>query len=413
MHHFEDNIPEQLPSGPHGSHDDSSLFDYLLIMVKHKKMILRTTFVAALLAIIVALLLPKIYTATTLILPGEDDNGIMGAMMGQMGGLSGITADAFGGKSKADLYTTMLKSETIKDVIIDRFKLMDVYEASNRTDAYVALNRVTKINVGKKDGVISISVSDKDPKRAAAIANAYVDELEKFATGLNMSGAGKNRAFLAKRIAETRADLSKAEDALKDFQGKNKAISVTDQAKVTIEGVAKLRAQLAAQEVQLATLQRQFTDSSQEVKTVKVSIANLRSQINGLEGKASASSSLPSVGSIPGLAQEYIRIMREFKIQEAVLEMLTKQYEFASLSETKDVSSVQVIQVAKVPERRSKPSRRNIVIVITFLGFFCSSCVAYGLERFRLMPDNDKQRWQNLIADLPFGPQILSKIFSA
>jgi len=378
------------------------LLDYLFIIVKYKKIIAAITLVAAVGAVIYSLSLPNIYTAKTLILPGEDDKGIMGAMMAQMGGLGGLAGDALGGKSKSDLYVTMLKSDTVRDAIIDRFKLMQLYEAKYRAYAHQALGGRTKIITGKKDGVITIAVDDKDPKLAADLANAYVAELGKLAVGLNALGAGNNRAFLEKRIASTRVDLAKAEDALKEFQSRNKAIAVTEQASATIGGIAQLRAQLAIQEVQLATLQRQFTDSSQEVKSAKTGVGNLRAQIAAMEGQGEGSSSIPSVGSVPGLGQQYMRLMREFKIQEAVLEMLVKQFEVASLSETKDVSPLQVIQIAKVPELKSKPSRAKICVVITFLAFFATVVVVCLKESVAHMKEDELARWKALGAGLLF-----------
>lgn len=381
---------------------DQSLLDYFLIIAKYKKMILRSTVIAGVIGVLYSLTLTAIYTAKTMILPGEEDKGIMGAMMAQMGGLGGLAGEALGGKTKAELYVTMLRSETIKDKIIDRFKLIEAYKAKYRTTVYKSLDEKTKINVNKKDGVITIAVDDKDPKLAADMANAYVSELGKLALGLTTTGAGNNRVFLEKRLAETRADLTRAEDALKAFQAKNKAISVTDQAKATIEGVAQLRAQLALQEVQLATLRDQLTDSSQEVKAAKATSANLRAQIARLESAGGGSSSIPNVGDVPRLGQEYMRLMRDFKIQEAILEMLTKQYEMASLSEAKDVSPVQILQVAKVPELKSRPSRAKIVVQSTFVVFFFSVLYAFAREGFARMSDNELSRWKLLGKELLF-----------
>lgn len=351
-----------------------SLLDYLLVIAKHKKMIFLTTFGATVIAAIITLLMPSIYTARAMIIPSDDDKGAMSSLMAQLGGLAGLAGGAVGAKSTGDLYVTMLKSETLRDPIIDRFKLIELYEAKYRADVYRVLDKNAVISLGKKDGVITIAVNDKDPKRAADLANAYVEELGTLASGLSMTGAGKNRLFLEKRIAEARADMATAEDALKAFQSKNKAISVTEQAKASIEGVAQLRAQLAIKEVELGTLQRQFTDTSQEVKTTKSTVASLRSQIARLEGKGGGgSSSIPNVGNVPQLGQEYLRLMRDFKIQEAVLEMLTKQFEVSKLSEMKDMAPFQVLQKAKVPERRTKPVRRKIV-TIAFLLALVGSC---------------------------------------
>ena len=376
-----------------------SLLDYLLVIAKHKKMILITTFGTAVITALITLMMPNIYTARAMIIPSDDDKGGIGAaLMAQLGGLAGLSGGAIGAKTTGDLYVTMLKSETVKDPIIDRFKLLELYDAKFRADVYRALDKNAVITLGKKDGVITIAVDDKDPKRAADLANAYVEELGKLAAELNMAGAGKNRLFLEKRIAEAKADLSRAEDALKEFQSKNKSISVTDQAKATIEGVAQLRAQLAVKEVELATLQRQFTDSSQEVKTTRATVASLRAQIAGLEGKGSGgSSSIPNIGNMPQIGQDYLRLMRDFKIQEAVLEMLSKQFEAVKIGETKDISPFQVLQKAKVPERKSRPARTKSVILVSLLSFFSTTLIAFIIENIERMPSDSKKRWMALI----------------
>lgn len=410
MTHTEENNLDPRTSNPEPMHDDEiNLLDLILILARRWKMIVGVPFVVAVITAIITLCMPNIYTAKTMILPDDGDSGgMMGAMMAQMGGLANLAGGLVGGSAtKADLYVTMLKSETIKDPIIDRFRLMEVYEAEFRANVYKTMDETAVINTGKKDGVITIAVDDKDPKRAAEMANAYVDELSKLVAGLNMTGAGNNRVFLEKRIGETRADLINAEDALKNFQAKNKAISVTDQAKATIEGVAQLRAQLAMQEVQLAALQRQFTDSSQEVKTAKATIANFRVQIAGLEGEGGGrSSSIPSVGSVPQLGQEYMRLMREFKIQEAVLEMLTKQYEVSKLSEVKDLSPFKIIQKAKTPERKSKPKRSLIVIMAAFASGFLMVLLAFVREFGARMNEEDRKRWQELQRLLPLPRRL-------
>lgn len=362
-----------------------SLIDYLSVIFKRRKMIIRITLAVAVITAIYSLFLPNIYTAKTLILPSQEDKGLMSAMMAQMGGLVNLAGGAgvsLGGPTTADLYVSMLKSEAVKDPIIDRFKLMDVYDNKYRADTYQAMDKNAVISAGKKDGIITVAFSDKDPKRAAAIANAYVDELGRLAVRLNVAGAGKNRNFLEERLAGAKADLVKAEENLKSFQSKNKAVQVPAQAEAAIKGIAELKAQLASQEVQLATYRRQFTESSQEVKTLRTSVDNLRGQIARLEGTG-GSSSIPSMGSVPALGQEYVRLMREFKIQESLVEILTKQYEMAKLTEAKDVSPVQVIQKAKVPERKSGPKRSKIVLSAGILSFIGACALSFLLTSFR------------------------------
>lgn len=379
-----------------------NLLDGLLVLVKHWKMIGGVSFLVAVVTILYTLSLPNIYTAKTLIVPGGEDKGMMGAMMAQMGGLIGLSGGDLGGASTAELYITMLKSEVIRDKIIDRFKLLDVYDTKLRSDIYSELEGKAFFSVGKKDGVLIIAVDDKNPKQAAAIANGYAEELGKLAAGLSMTIAARNRTFLEGRLTAAKADLVQAENAIKAFQSKYKAINVTEQAKASIEGVAGLRAQLAAQEIQLATLQRQFTDNSQEVKTARATISNIKVQIARLEGSG-GSDAIPSVGSVPHLGQEYVRLMREFRVQESLVELLTKQYEINKLSEEKDVSPFQVIQKAKAPEIKSKPKRGLMVIMTTFASAFLMLLIAFIRESCTRMSDRNRKKLQMLLGLCPLS----------
>jgi Uncharacterized protein involved in exopolysaccharide biosynthesis len=386
--------------------DEINVLDLLLVLVKHWKMIFGVPFVVAVITAFLTWLMPNVYTAKAMILPGDDNSGgMVSAMMAQMGGLAALAGGGLGGTTKADLYITLLNSETIADPIIDRFKLMKLYEAKYRATAYADLDADSDITVGKKDGVITIAVNNKDPKLAAAIANAYVEELGKVAAKLSMTGAGMNRIFLEERLTKAKSDLAAAEDSLKSFQTKNKAVSVTDQAKATLEGVALLRAQLAAQEVQMETMRQQFTNESQEVKSVKATIASLRGQIARLEG-ANSVGSMPGVGAMPQLGQDYIRLMREFKIQETLVELLTKQYEIAKLNEVKDVVPFQVLQSAKVPELKSKPKRSQIVMLAAFASGFLMILVAFMFEFAAKLNDEDRSRWRELITLLPLSSPV-------
>lgn len=394
------SIPEHRSSND--DPDDISLIDLLSVLVKQWKMIILVPFVVAVITAIYSMTLHNIYTAKAMIVPGEDSSGgMMSAMMGQLGGLAGL-AGGLGGATKADLYVTMMNSEAIEDPIIDRLKLMEVYKAKFRTSAYNALDASSTINVGKKDGVITIAVDNEDPKMAAAIANAYVEELGKLTTKMNMAGAGNSRVFLEERLNKAKVELAAAEETLKSFQIRNKAVAVTDQAKATLEGVALLRAQLIAQEVQLATLRQQFTDNSHEVKSTKATIANLRGQVAKLEGGGSGGS-MPGVGVMPQLGQEYMRLMREFKIQETLVELLTKQYEMTKLNEAKDVVPFQVLQQAKVPELKSKPKRSIMVIIAAGISGLLMVLVAFAREFAARMNEDDRKRWQELLRMLPLS----------
>jgi len=399
-----DMVANQKPS----SGDEINPLELLLVLAKHWKMLIVVPFFVAVTTAICTLFMPNIYTAKTMILPGDDNSGgMMGAMMAQMGSLAGLAGGLGGGNSKADLYVTMLKSETLKDPIINRYKLMELYEAKFRANAYAKLSDNSAISVSKKDGVITISVDNKDPKLAAAIANTYVDELGIMAAKLSMTGAGKNRVFLEERLAKANVELAAAEDTLKSFQNRNKAVSVTDQARATLEGVAQLRAQLVAQEVQLATLKQQFAAESQEVKSTKATIANLRLHIARLEGSG-VEGSMPGVGSMPQLGQEYLRLMREFKIQETLVELLTKQYEMTKLNEAKDMAPFQVLQQARVPELKSSPKRGMLTLTSAVVSGIFMVVVTFLREFITRMNDEDRKRWQELQRLLPILRRIRS-----
>jgi len=342
---------------------------YFRVISRQKKTILLLTAIAAVVAVICSILLPNIYTARAKILPSQQQSSMMSSMMMQ-GALANLAGDLVTDKSPAKLYAELLKVESLRDPLIDRFKLTEVYDKKFRQDIYKLLNKKVSIQTGK-EGIITIAVDDKDPKRAAALANAFVEELQKMTVTLNTTGAGNNRVFLEERLSRAKVDLEKSADSLKKFQEKNKAISFPEQAVGAIKGIASLEAQVTEKEVELAILRRTLTDSSQQVKNMRTAIANLRSQIVRYEsGKGGGA--VPMLGSAPGLAKEYLQVMREFKTNEMIAELLAKQYEMARLSEANDVSPVQIIQKATIPEKKSKPARAKIVLTTAFVTLFFS-----------------------------------------
>ena len=369
-------------------------YDYVHAVVSRWRMIAAITASFACLSVVYALYQPNIYTATTMILPTQEEKG-MSSMLSQLGALAGMAGASLGGQNAGDLYVSLLKCDAIKAPIVERFKLRDVYREKYLADTCRRLDKATHITLGKKDSLITVAVDDTDPKRSATIANAYADELGKMTVRLNITSAGKNRAFLDERLAKAKADLAQAEDALKAFQSRNKTFNVPEQAKAAIEGIAKLKAELVSREVQLNTLRRTYTETSQEVKNVATAVAQLRGQIARLEGPGNGGA-IPTAGAAPVLGQEYLRLMREFKIQEAMVELLTKQREMASINESKDIAPFQVVQRAEVPERKSKPARAKLVVKATFAGMFLAVLLIVIQENLARVKEADKQRWKSL-----------------
>ena len=373
--------------------------DYLFIIAKHKILICSITSMVTLLTILFSLLLPETFVAKAKILPVQQDQGLLTALISnQGGGLASIAADLAGKGGKTDYYIELLKSESLKNAILQRFKLRLKLKIKYLEDAYDMLDHKTTISSSKKVGTISIEVEDTDPKMAADMANAYIDELGKLIFALNTKGVGQSRQFLEQRLLKANAELGQAEEALKEFQIKNKTLDVREQAKVTIESVAKLRAQLAINEVELATKQRSMTDSSQEVKNLKASISNLRAQVAKVEG-SSGGGALPSVGSVPGLGESYVRLMREFKTQEAIVELLTKQNEMAKISEVNNIAPFQVVQEAQVPGKKFRPQKRKMVMRAALSSFVAAVFLAFVLEYLSKMPEEEQAIWKRLCRD--------------
>lgn len=383
----------------------NGLVTYLQVIASNSRIIAVTTILSTVIAAAMTLLIPNRYTARSMILPAQEERGLTNALMAQFGGLISMAGGAPGTPTAGELYVTMLNSETVMNPIIDRFKLMTVYEAKYRSDAFKALDNATTVSLGRKDGVITIAVTDKDPKRASAIANSYIDELEKLTVALNMTGAGKNRTYLEPRLAEAKAGLTQAEEALKAFQAKNRTIQVPQQAEATIKGIAEMKAALVLKEVELSTARRSLTDSSREVKDLITAIANLKAQIEKYE-TGMGGGAIPSLGTVPQLGQDYVRLMREFKIQEAMVELLTKQYEMTKLNEAKDYSSFQVLQAARVPEKKSKPQRLKIVLLVTVSTFLSMLFIVFVQDYWKRMPEEDKSVWRGIADSLKFARKL-------
>ncbi|MBE0616719.1 MAG: lipopolysaccharide biosynthesis protein, partial [Proteobacteria bacterium] len=343
-------------------------------------------------------------TATARILPPQEAKGGLGAgLLGTLGDLSAL-AGFSGGASPGDLYVGMLQSRTVADAIIDRFDLMRVYGKEYRVQMYDTFAKLADISLGKKDGIITISVDDEDPERAAAIANAYVEELKKLNIQLNLSNAGRERLFLEERLTVAKAELARAEENLQRFQEQNKAIRIDAQASAIIDAISKLRGELASKEVDLGVLLSYQTEQSPQVKAVREAIAQLSDQIRKLEqsptdGKVSDDIFLVTA-AVPELGVQYARHLREFQVQEAIYEMLTKQFEAAKINEARNTSTIQVLDDAAVPDKKSKPRRSLIVLVTTFVVFLLSVLSTFVLEGLRSLTGEDRDRLDAIKAQL-------------
>lgn len=367
--------------------EEISLLELLRVVVRNLPLIARITGTAALLSIVLSLTMKNVYTAkATLLPPQKDSGGGAAALLASMGGgLAGL-AGGLGGSS--DLYLGILKSRSVTDSVIKRLDLHTELKSKNADDTRKQLQGLVKFQAGK-DGIISITADYNDPAKAALLVNTFVDELQRKSMQLNLTKAGTERSFLEKRLAVVKQDLKTAEEEMKVFQEKNKTIKADSQAAAAIEGIARLRAEIVSKEVQLAALRNSMTDESSEVSTVLAGLSRLRKQLNSMSG-AGEGGVIPSVGNAPSIGIEYVRRLRELKTQEALFEQLTKQFELAKISEARDSSSLQVLDEAVAPLRKSKPRRSRIVFFATAAAFFCSVFLAFVKEYLAKLPSADR-----------------------
>ena len=370
------------------------LLDWLIVLSRGKRIILRTTLASAVLAAIVALILPNRYTATANILPPQPSQSLAASMIGQLGALGPMAAMAqkdLGLKNPSDLYVGMLRSRTAEDALIRRFDLLRVYRDKRMSDARKHLENASSIAVGK-DGFIRISVEDKDRRRAPQLANAYVDELRRLTQDLAVTEAGQRRLFFERQLELAKNHLADAEQALKQTEQTTGLIQLDGQAKAIIESVVKLRAAIAAQEVELHAMRLFSTEQNPDVRLGEQQLSGLRAQLVLLEKQSGGGDVQLPVGNVPEAGLQYVRKLRDVKYAETIFELLAKQYEAARLDEAKTAAIIQVVDPALEPDRKSSPWRSLIVGLAALLGFF-GSClyglIADALHRMRLEPESN------------------------
>ena len=371
------------PGGTPEDDDSVNLLDLALLLAARKRFILRFSFIAAVLTAILVLIMPVTFTATTSILPPRQEESSALALLGQLGGLASLAggggggaAGALGLKNPDDLYVGLLQSEGVMNGVIRRFDLMKVYKAKRMVDARKRLKGETKI-VSEKSSLINISVEDHDAKRAAAMANAYVDELHILMSHLAVTSAAQRRIFFEQQVDQEKEKLADAEVAMEKTEMKTGIIEPQGQAQAVIVTIMQLRAQIAAREVELESLRTSATDQNPEVITLQSQIAGLRTQLADFEkghpqSAEMAGDVLTPTSEVPAASLEYLRRMRDVRYQETLFEFMVRQYEMARVDEAKQGQMIQVVDPALVPERRSWPPRT----VLTLLAFILAGIIA-------------------------------------
>jgi uncharacterized protein involved in exopolysaccharide biosynthesis len=357
--------------------------EYLIVAAKRKSFIFKFVGVSVLLSVITVLLLPNSYTGNAKILPPQQNQsmGTMAALNQQLGPLAALAGQSMGLRNPSDIYVAMLKSDTVANALIDRFSLMRVYGKKLRIDTRRRLANRTEISAGK-DGVISISVDDRSPQRAADLANAYVEELEKLTKALNLTEAGKRRLFFEREVKMENDDLANAEVALKQTQEKTGLILLDSQSKAMIESVTSLRARIAAEEVKVQAMRSFATAENPDLVIAEQELTTMRAQLDRLEhGEGKRSIADVPIENVPTAGLEYVRKLRDVKYHEALFALLARQYEAAKIDEARDALIVQQLDKAIPPERKSGPFRSLIILTATILAVIIALLSAILMER--------------------------------
>ena len=385
----------------------------LWVLWRSRRFLWGVTWKTLIASIVLAFLVPSHYKSAVRFVPGENSssNGsgsMMGLLSKALGGDNssmGFGLDAaslLSTKTPGAFYVEVLKSRTVQDRLINRFDLRARYRKSTYLEARKKLAKFTDIEEEKKSGVITLTVTDYEPKMAAQIANAYVDELNRLAVDLNTSSAHRERQFLEERLTTAKQDLAHASAALSQFTTKNSMVDPQNEGRAVMDAAARMQGELIASETELKGLQQIYSDDNVRVRTLKARIAELQSQIRKLVGQsndaaaqdstASWSAPYPSMHRLPGLGSRYAELYREAKIQEAVYAFVTQQFEMAKIQEAKELPIVRVMDAGVAPEKRSSPIR-SLIVAGSVFGAFLLACVwVLGKYRWQQVPADDSYR---------------------
>jgi uncharacterized protein involved in exopolysaccharide biosynthesis len=384
--------------------DELSMVDLLIVLAKHKKLVLGVPAAAVVLSIAISIMLPNIYQASAKLLPPQQPQSSATALLSQLGGIAGAAAGVTGLKNPNDLYIGMLKSRTVADRLIADFDLKKVYETDSQEKTRKKLEERTMIATGK-DGLITIDVEDESPERVAKLANAYVVQLTNLTKVLAITEAAQRRVFYERQLETTKNNLANAEAALKGNLDIHGVASVDADSRAILETVGRVRAQISAKEIQLNSMRAFVTTTNPDYKRIEEELASLRAELSRLEnGRASGSTSDTQPAGTKPAGLENIKVLRDVKYYQMLYELLAKQYELARLDEAKDPSIIQVLDAAVVPEKKTKPKRSLIVLFSTIFGFLVGSGLAFIAEgkRKALASPASAMQWRELKRLLSF-----------
>ena len=399
------------PAAENIAGSELSVLDVLALLAAQKRFLLRFFIGAALLSTIVVFLLPVRYEANIVMLPPQQNSSVGSALIGQMGNggslgalapLASLAGGTLGLKNPADMYVSLLTSRTIEDALVQRFQLMAEYREKRVSDARKELESRTTAVAGAKDGLIRITVEDRDPRRAADLANGYVEEFRKLSASLAITEAARRRLFFEGQLQQAKDNLSAAELAMKETEQSTGVLQIESQARSLIESAAVLRGQVVAKQVQVQSMRSFAAEDNPRLVLAKQELAALQAQLDKLAGSEQDAGSdiILSKGRVTGAGLEYVRRLRDLKYNETVFELLAKQFEIAKLDEAREGSIIQVVDAAVPPDKRSSPHRLLIVVLVSVTAFFVAAFWIVLRQRWsRASEEPENQRRLNAIRE--------------
>jgi capsule polysaccharide export protein KpsE/RkpR len=344
-------------------------------------------------AILLTLVIPKQYVSTSKLMPPEGQSASKLAVQELTGGFGSMAGDLLGVSSSGELLVAIMRSRTVEDRMINKFNLKKVYRVGLLQKARTRLEVKTSFSLEPKTGIVVLSVTDSDPRRAAAMVRAYVEELNALMAQLNNSSAHRERVFLQDRLQIVKVDMESAEKELSEFASKNAVMGITEQVRVMIENAGKLQGELIAAESQLEEVRQIYTDNSPQVRSLQARISELVNQQKKLlgtysgkafvDGEASDGSTFPTLRQLPILGVPYESKLRKLKMEEAVYETLRAEFDSARVQELRENPVVEVLDSPEVPERQSFPPRLLIIATGTGCAVILSGVWILGVARWR------------------------------
>jgi uncharacterized protein involved in exopolysaccharide biosynthesis len=353
---------------------------YLVIKLvwEHRRFIARSVALGTLLSLLIALLLPGRYESRTELMPPDPQSSAMATQAALIPGSGwaggrGLAADLLGAHNSGALFIDILRSHTVQNHLINRFDLRRVYGVKTYLRAREKLDSLTNVSEGKKSGVLTITVSDHDPRRAAAMVQAYVEELNAVMADLNTSAAHRERVFLEQRLQVVKQELDRSAREVSHFSSQNATIDFEEQGRSMIAAAANVQGQIITAEAELRDLEQSYSVRNIRVRSIQARVAELEQQLQKLGGSASApdrASDYPSLRQLPVLGVAYADRYRQFTINESVYRALSMEYETARVQEAKEIPCVKVVDPADLPETRAGPACALITVAGAFLSLF-------------------------------------------